>query len=473
MPQKPSEKKLNVQLYTPHSGQLLLHNCTARFRVMSCGRRFGKTLAATNEIAKKSLENKYTLNWWIAPTYRQTEIAFNLLVEALRPVCTKEPNRSKMRIELINGSVIECRSAERYENLRGDDPSFVVIDEAAKCPRALWDEAVSPALADHQGGAIFISTPFGHDWFWELFQLGQDPAYPDWWSKSFPTAANPFIAQAEIDQQKLRLPEYSFAQEFEAVFLDDNASAFRKVDQCIAGELMEPEYGHYYALGWDVAKYDDYSVVTVIDVNTGHLVYFDRFHRISYGDQIDQKVAPVAKLYHGASVLMDATGVGDAVLEEARKRDIVVEGYVLSTKTKKELVDEAVVAIEQMYVTYPNIPVLIDELKSYGYKLTESGNIVFSAPEGKHDDCVISFCLAVHAAKRGGRIASAVTARKPRIEILSATQDPRTDPPKVEVDDAFIMERQLRMARTLSLLRSSAPYQAAAPIDPNSEWGIA
>jgi hypothetical protein len=440
---------------------------------MSCGRRFGKTLAATNEIAKKALENPYTLNWWIAPTYRQTEIAFNLLVDALRPVCRKEPNRSKMRIELINGSVIECRSAERYENLRGDDPSFVVIDEAAKCPRALWYEAVSPALADHEGGAIFISTPFGHDWFWELFKMGQSDDFPDWWSHSFPTSANPFIAKSEIEQQKLILPEYSFAQEFMAVFLDDNASAFRKVDQCIMGTLMEPEFGHYYVAGWDVAKYDDYSVVTVLDVNTGHLVYFDRFHRISYGDQIDQKVAPIAKMYHDASVLMDATGVGDAVLEEARKRDISIEGYVLSTKTKKELVDEAVVAIEQMYVTYPDIPVLIEELKAYGYKLTESGNIVFSAPEGKHDDCVMSFCLAVHAAKRGGRIATAVTERRQPAVIYPGNGINLSDPPKHEIDDAFIMERQIRMARSLALLRSGAPYQIGNPIDPNSEWGIA
>src|SRR5690349_6623323 len=121
-------KKLSVQLYTPHAGQMALHQCSARFRVMACGRRFGKTLAATNELAKKALEKNSSLNWWIAPTYRQTEIAFELLAAALQPVASKPPNRSRMRIDLLNGSVIECRSAERYENMRGDGPSFVVFD---------------------------------------------------------------------------------------------------------------------------------------------------------------------------------------------------------------------------------------------------------------------------------------------------------------------------------------------------------
>src|SRR6266571_3972545 len=112
-PQNP--KKYTVNLYTPHAGQLLLHNNTTRFRVMCCGRRFGKTLAATNELAKKALEKPSSLNWWIAPTYRQTEIAFNLLTETLKPVMSKDPNHTKMRIDLINGAIIECRSAERYE----------------------------------------------------------------------------------------------------------------------------------------------------------------------------------------------------------------------------------------------------------------------------------------------------------------------------------------------------------------------
>jgi hypothetical protein len=461
-----SQKKLTVNLYTPHSGQMVLHNCPARFRIMACGRRFGKTLAATNELAHKSLIKNASLNWWVAPTYRQTEIAFNLLSDALSPVLKKKPNHSKMRLELLNDSIIECRSTERYENLRGDGPSFVVFDEASKCPKAAWTEVVRPALADTQGGAIFISTPWGRDWFWELFQRGQDPLEKDYWSASFPTSANPFIPSSEIEEARRTLPEYVFAQEFMAIFLDDAASVFRRVDSCIDGTLKEPEFGHHYVIGWDVAKYTDYSVCTVLDADTRHVVAFQRFHGVEYSTQIDSYVTPLAQKYNNAHVVMDATGVGDPVFEEAQKRDLSVEGYHIYTNAaKKEIVDRAVVAIEQRQITYPNIPTLIDELKAFGYKFSKNmRTLQYSAPEGQHDDCVMSLCLAVHGAKLGGAVPMLTSLRK----------DAETGQiPQVQAhDDAFVMQRQLQMQRSLTFLQSGGPAKAVV-IDPNSAWGIA
>jgi hypothetical protein len=461
-----ANKKLTVQLYTPHSGQMLLHNCPARFRIMSCGRRFGKTLAATGEISSKALMKNASLNWWIAPTYRQTEIAFNLLSDALGPVLKKKPNHTKMRLDLINDSVIECRSTERYENLRGDGPSFVVFDEAAKCPKAAWTEVVRPSLADTQGGAIFISTPWGRDWFWELFQRGQDPLEVDYWSASFPTSANPFIPQSEIEEARRTTPEYAFAQEWLAIFLDDAASVFRRVDSCIAGVLEEPRFGHHYVMGWDVAKYTDYSVCTVLDADTRHLVAFQRFNGMEYSTQLDSYVVPLAQKYNNAHVIMDATGAGDPVLEEAQKRELSVEGYYIYTNAaKKELVDRAVVAIEQQHITYPNIPVLIDELKAFSYKFSKNGHTLqYSAPEGQHDDCVLSLCLAVFGAKLGGVVPFSMTMRKPSEEI---------EIPKPKAyDDAFIMQRQAQMQRSLSFVKSGGILRPA-PADPNSVWGIA
>src|ERR1051326_8253357 len=303
-------KPLEVQLYTPHQGQILLHESTARFRVMACGRRFGKTLAASNELSKNALENPSTLNWWVAPTYRQTEIAFEIMAEALKPVLAKPANRSKMRLDIINNSVIECRSAERYENMRGDGPSFVVFDEASKCPKAAWTEVVRPALADKQGKAIFISTPWGRDWFWELFNRGQDPDFPEWWSHSFPTTSNPFVPASEVEEARLTLPYHVYAQEFLAEFLDDAATVFRGINECAIGQFKEPQLGHAYVLGWDPAKYQDYSVFTVVDCNTREVVAFERFNGIEYHRQIDEHLVPLVRKYNEAHVIMDITGVG-------------------------------------------------------------------------------------------------------------------------------------------------------------------
>jgi hypothetical protein len=351
--------------------------------------------------------------------------------------------------------------------MRGDGPSFVVFDEASKCPKEAWTEVVRPALADNQGGGIFISTPWGHDWFWELFMRGQDPNEPDYWSHSFPTWANPFIPAKEIDEARRTLPEFVFKQEFEAVFLDDAASVFRKIDQCVAGDFREPEPGHYYVVGWDVAKQDDYSVITVIDCNTGEVVYFNRFNRVDYSMQLDNYVVPTVHRFNNAHVIMDSTGVGNPILEEAIKRDISVEGYYFTNASKKELIDRTVVAIENRYITYPSIPILLSELKAFSYEITKSRNVIYSAPEGQHDDCVISLCLAVWGAKRGATIPFEVTTRK---EENATAIIPQTH----KVDQAWIMLRQQQMARSLSWVQSSAPYVAPESDGKNDNtWGVA
>lgn len=462
------QQKQTVTLYTPHAGQMRLHESTARFRVMACGRRFGKTLAATNELAKNAIECPNTLNWWVAPTYRQTEIAFELLADALKPILARQPNKSKMRLDLINGSVLECRSAERYENMRGDGPSFVVFDEASKCPKAAWTEVVRPALADKQGRAIFISTPWGRDWFWELFQRGQNPDFPQWWSASFPTTANPFIPLEEIEEARLTLSYPVFAQEFLAEFLDDAATVFRNVDGCAIAELKEPEYGHSYVIGWDVAKYQDYSVFAVVDCNTQKVVAFERFNGVEYKAQITQHLVPLVRKYNNAHVIMDITGVGDPLLEEVRNLDIGAEGYYFTNTSKKELVDRAVITIEQSRIAYPPIPVLLHELKAFSYEYTKAKNIIYNAPEGEHDDCVIALCLAIWGAKIGGEIAYVSTMKK---DITEADVSAKV-PGYVKVDSAFLMRRQEDMARSLKILGIHADYQPVT-IEDDSEWGIA
>jgi hypothetical protein len=153
-------------------------------------------------------------------------------------------------------------------------------------------------------------------------------------------------------------------------------------------------------------------------------------------------------------------------MEELRRRDVVVDGYYFTNQSKKKLIDNAVVAVERRYVRYPRIQVLLDEMRAFSYKITKSNNIVYSAPEGQHDDCVISFALATYGAKRGSTIPFEVTTAniaKPRDE----------GPPVQQIDDAFIMARQQQMARSLAWVKAPKfNNQPKEPVEDNG-WGIA
>lgn len=398
-----TQRELTVQLYTPHAGQLRLHNSRARFRVACWGRQAGKTFGCCNEFVKRGIERRKSLNWWIAPTYRQGENAFKTIIEAMRSQMTAKPNYTKLSFKLFH-SEFEFRSAERPDNLRGDSPHYMTLDECRDIPMRAWFEVLMPMLSATDGEATFISTPRGHDWFYQLYQKGQDPLEREYDSFSLPSMINPYVSREFIAEMRRTLPEDMFAQEILAEFLEDAATVFKRVDSCISGDFEEPIPGHTYILGWDPAKHQDFSVIIILDCNTGHVVWMDRDNRTDYRIQLLRVIA-LAHKYNGATVIMDATGVGDPLLEQLRAADLVVEGFVFTNASKKELVERLQIAIEHHQISYPRCEVLLQELKAFGYTITASRNVVYSAPEGQHDDVVMALGLAVYGAKLGSEIA--------------------------------------------------------------------
>lgn len=378
--------------YTPHEGQWKLHESKARFRIANCGRRFGKTLACSAEIIKFALEHPGSVCWWVAPFYRTCAIGYRLISKAVDPYVSRN-YKSDMRIELENGSVIEFRSTENPESLRGEGVHFMVCDEAALIQKQAWEEALRPTLTDHQGKAIFISTPKGRNWFYYLFQRGLDPNEPDYESFSFPTSNNPFINEAEIEDVRRTLPEDVFRQEYLAEFLKESAGVFRNILSCVEGELEEPRPDGRYVAGWDLARTNDYSVVIVIDVDTRHVVYFDRFNQIDWKSQIN-RVEEIVKRYNDAKLWMDSTGVGDAVYDNVWERGIEVEGYKFTNVSKTRLIHNLQLLLSEREITFPPIPELIEEMQIFEYTITKHGNMTYSAPPGRHDDIVMALCLA-------------------------------------------------------------------------------
>lgn len=385
---------MRLKLYTPHDGQKKLHQSTARFRCCTCGRRWGKTLAICNELTKFSWEHPNITTMLVAPTYRQSRISFRLILQHFKGAI-ESSTKNPMEIVWKNGTVTQFNSTEQYENLRGEKIHFMVLDECALIDYEAWTHSLRPMLSDTNGRAIMVSTPRGMNWFHALHQRGYDPEYPDYESFTFPTSSNPYILPEEIEEVRRSLPEDVFKQEYLAEFLEDGGSVFKKVDQCIQGTHEEPQPDKHFVIGFDVAKHHDHSAAIVINNATGHVVHLDRFSRMDYNLQI-KRVERLAKKYNNAKIYVDSTGVGDPIYEELKKKTgLPVEGIVFSNKKKQQLIEHLAVRLERKEVTFPNIPVLVNELKAYQYEITPSGNMKYGNPPGGHDDTVIALALAV------------------------------------------------------------------------------
>ncbi len=349
-------------------------------------------MTALNWLLKESWE-RGGINWWVAPIFRQGKIPWRRMLRALPENTIKDSSKSELRIELLSGGVIQFLSADNPENLRGEGINALVMDEAARIQREAWEDSLRPALSDTAGKALFISTPKARNWFFEMWARGQDrKAWPEYESWTFPTADNPKVPKEDINQAKRTLPSDVFQQEYMAEFLEGTAGVFRKIDQCIAGALIEvPVRGRIYFMGVDLAKHQDFTVISIVD-DAGQLVYWDRFNQIDWGVQKD-RIYRLATVFN-CLVLVDSTGVGDPIFDDLINMHLRVQGYRFSSESKRKLIESLIVAMDNRAVTFPDIPVLINELRIFEYQMGSQGTIRYSAPAGYHDDAVISLALA-------------------------------------------------------------------------------
>lgn len=373
-----------------------------RFTTISAGRQSGKTFLCVFLIILNALTKKRSINWWVAPTYDPAKIAFrrclNFLADRGIP---HKVNRTELRIELPHsGSVIQFRSADREDGLRGETVDFIVIDEMGLLKRDAWEFALRGTITVTNADAIFIGTPKGKNLFYDLFIKGQDPQNDEYVSFQVESRESPYFSDKEWGQVK-RLPQRVFEQEYQAKFIDDGGEVFRGVRECVRGtlETTRNQKKSYYA-GIDLAKAHDYTVIYIVD-NTGHLCYFDRFNDISWPIQKARIVDACNKFQ--AYALIDSTGLGDPILDDLLPH-IRVEGYKFTNTSKRQLIEALMMSVERQEVSFPDIPELINEMSTFTFEQTDGGVIKYSAPDGMHDDIVIAFALANWACgrNRGG-----------------------------------------------------------------------
>lgn len=206
-----------------------------RFRVVNCGRRFGKTTLAVLEMVTKALSQDDRRIVYIAPTYQQArDIAWQELKKICQPAAINI-NESRLEITLESAdkghSVIWLRGWESIETLRGQKFDFIVIDEVAMMRDFFlhFEEVIRPTLTDRKGEVMFISTPKGFNHFYDLFN--QESKDEDYKSFHFTSYDNPFLPVEELDKAKKELPEDRFAQEYMADFRKSEGLVYKEFNR--------------------------------------------------------------------------------------------------------------------------------------------------------------------------------------------------------------------------------------------------
>ena len=195
-----------------------------RFKIVTAGRRCGKSRLSAVSLLIEGLNcPEGSSVMYIAPTIGQARtIIWDLLHDLGRQVI-KSSHVNNLEITLINGKKILVRGADNPDSLRGVSLTYVVLDEAAFIKQDIWEKVIRTSLSDKKGRALFISTPSGRNWFYDIYKLGRDETDEEWKSWLFTTEDNETIDPKEVEAAKRTLSSFAFKQEYLASF--DNAGS--------------------------------------------------------------------------------------------------------------------------------------------------------------------------------------------------------------------------------------------------------
>ena len=235
-------RELDVKL---HPAQLEIFNSPARFKVVSAGRRFGKSRLAAWILIIQALQSKDKDVFYIGPTFQQAkDIMWNMLKELLDDtelIETTHENTATMT--LVNGRRISLKGSDRPDTLRGIGLAYVVLDEYASMKVEVWEQIIRPTLADVKGGALFIGTPAGKNHFYDIWQEAKDEKKEDWEAFQYTSIDNPILDPEEIKTARDTMSTQAFRQEFEASFVSFTGGIFKP--EWIKYDTEEPKEGNY------------------------------------------------------------------------------------------------------------------------------------------------------------------------------------------------------------------------------------
>ncbi len=204
-----------------------------RFRVVVCGRKFGKTTLDAEELIGRAIFKDNQRILYIAPTLGDARtLMWDRLKKRLgKAIVSENETRLELKVKTIHGAISDLYlgSWEKVQNYRGDEFDLIVFDEVQDYRNFWvgWQEAMRPTLTPRLGEALFTGTAKGFNHFYDLYNLPYTD--PDYKSFHYTTYDNPYISRDEIEKAKKELTEDRFAQEHLAEFKKAEGLVFKEL----------------------------------------------------------------------------------------------------------------------------------------------------------------------------------------------------------------------------------------------------
>lgn len=397
-----SSRKVSVTLPKLYSWQkdtldLIEANPGKWFIIKSVRQKSGKTYLLENLLIKTALEKPGSKSFMISPTNAQNLRIFTEISRAVIDLLRKA-NGSSMLIEFRNGSVIQFRSGESGDSLRGytvKRGGILAIDEGAFLSRQVY-EIVMPLVSKEGCTLVIASTPDSMDGMYYSLWSREDGVIRINWSDYI----NQMYSKEELDFYRSVYSDRRFRTEILGEFAVGEGTVFSGIANCVSPVELTQKGNLVAGIDFGSGNLQDSTVITFIDEELQVVAQYDTNDKPPM-EQIDW-LARLLLDYKPTRVLAEKNGLGSVYFDALKQKCPIVTPWITTNDSKTAIVDDLAAHIEKGRIKFqPKCEKLLEQLQVYRETQSSTGKRVFNAPPGKHDDFVISTALALRARKSG------------------------------------------------------------------------
>jgi PBSX family phage terminase large subunit len=363
----------------------------ARFKILRCGRRTGKTYFIIIDMISLSLLYPNLSLAYIGLTYGHAKDVVWEDIIKLAGGLIEYKNSQELLVRFHNGSRIKLYSWDSIDNMLGKKYHKVYGDEVAvaKNFRKAWDDVIEPTLLDYHGEAWLTSMPRGKGHFKKL--IDESKTKDDWQDFHYTSYDNESIpdVKAELDRKRKDISPSVFAQQYLAEFTDLEGRIYTEFnrDQTLKDIPFKPiRWGFSVDFGYNhpLAAY-----VYAIGPDDQVHVYRELYER---GLDDAQRLTKIKELTEGIDI---TEAVGDsedplAIISLNKELPFKIEGAVKGKGSVFSGITEMKSRFHKGDLTINDVCVnLADELEAYSWKVDRAGEQL-DEPIKEMDDAVDS-----------------------------------------------------------------------------------